>query len=402
MTILRPRYEEKIKNLLGTPLIKVFTGMRRSGKTYLMRRTEEILRTERMVAPKNMIYINKEDFAFHTLRTAEELQTLITNTFVGVAGKKYIFIDEVQEIQGWEKVIRSYGAQDEEYEIFITGSNASLLSGELATLLTGRFLEIVVHPLSFQEFRTFLKNSKTPEDDFLLFLRYGSLPGIHTLPLTDENIRNYLSGVFSSILLKDIVQRFEIRNASFLQSLFYYLAENIGNIVSTQKIHDFLLHEHIPLSLFTIREYLGFFQNAFLLQKVKRFDLKGKKLLEVHEKYYVNDIGMRSFFLGFQERDTGRVIENIVYAELKIRGYDVYVGKIREKEIDFLAEKNGEKILIQVAYDITNPATKEREISSLLTLSSPIPRLLLSMSRFEGGLISDVPHKYLLDWLLKK
>lgn len=394
--------EERIRGLMGTPLVKVVTGMRRTGKTFFLRRLQNILQNEKGVPPENIFFMNKEDLAFDAITTYTEAHNAITTAFQKVSGKKYIFIDEVQEIKEWEKVVRHYGGQ-EEYEVFITGSNASLLSGELASVLTGRFVEIPIFSLTFHEFLLFRGEKQGPrEEEFSLFLRYGGLPGIHTMELSDDNVRSYLSGVFHSIVFRDIVERFEVRQTSLLKNILYYIVENIGNIVSSKKISSFLENEKIKLSMATVREYLDFFQNAFLLRKVKRYDLKGKKVLELYEKYYVEDIGIRSLFLGFEERDTGRLLENIVFLELQARGYTISIGKRYNTEIDFLAEKNGEKQLIQVAYSLTDPATKERELRPLLQEKSPFLKLILSMSRFEGDYIEGIRHKYLLDWLLEE
>ncbi len=401
----RKEYEKKIKKYLNTPFIKVITGMRRSGKTYFMRDIQRILKNEYHVKDNQILYIDKEDKSkFDDIKNYKNCIDYIEAYFSEISKKKYIFIDEVQEIEQWEHAIRTYGGK-ENFDVYITGSNASLLSGELSTYLTGRYIEFPIHPLSFSEFVEFRKQSNRYTEirkEFSLFMKYGGLPGLHATDFSDDSIKNYISGVFHSIVFKDIVSRYKIRNPKILTDIFHYLSENIGNIFSTKKTINILKNEKINISIPTLKEYLFYFEDAFLLNQVKRYDVKGKKILEFFEKYYLEDLGLRSFFLGYETRDTGRVLENIIFLELKKRGFDVFIGKISDLEIDFIASKNGEKTSIQVCYDITNSQTKAREVQSLLKEQSASKKLIISMSEFEGELIEGIPHQFAIDWLLEE
>lgn len=401
---IRHRYHGIIKKNINTPFIKVFTGMRRSGKTYLMRELKDVLLPLQGIDPSQILYIDKEDrVRFDHIKTYTDLIVHAEKYFSTISKKKYLLIDEVQEIENWEHAIRSYGGNND-FDVYITGSNASLLSGELATFLSGRYIEISVHPLTFFEFLDFRRAKNKTLDirkEFSFFMKYGGLPGIHSTDFSDESIKNYMSGVFDSIVFRDIVSRYQVRNPKILSDLFYFLSDNIGNIFSTQSTIDFLKKEKIDISFPTLKEYLFYFENAFLVNAIKRFDVKGKKILEFFEKYYLEDIGLRSFFLGYESRDVGRVLENIVFLELKARGYSVYIGKITDKEVDFVATKNSITTLIQVAYDITSEETKKRELAPLR--SFPLhQKLLLSMNEFEGEVIDDIPHRFVIDWLLEK
>lgn len=236
--------------------------------------------------------------------------------------------------------------------------------------------------------------------EFLLFMKYGGLPGIHAFNFSDENIKNYISGVFDSIIFRDIVSRYKIRNPKILTNIFHFLCDTIGNIFPPQKILFSLQQEKIEIAFSTFKEYLFFFEDAFLVHQVKRFDVKREKILEFLEKYYLQEIGMRSYFIGYEARDVGRILENIVFLELQFRGYDVKIGKLNDKEIDFIATKNGITTLLQVSYDITVEETKRRELAPLQADVSARKKILLSMSEFEGEVIEDIPHQFLIDWLL--
>jgi len=401
----REIYEQKIVKYINTPFIKVITGMRRSGKTYFMRKIQQILQTKFSVLKNQIAYIDKENtIDFDKIRDYQDLIEYIEAFFKNISGKKYLLIDEVQEIKDWEKAVRAYGSK-EDFDVYITGSNASLLSGELATFLTGRFIEFPIAPLTFKEFLSFRSQQNTAPDvrqEFSLFMKYGGLPGLHATDFSQDSIKNYLDGVFYSIVFRDIASRYHIRNQKVLVDIFHYLSENIGNVFSTTKTVNILKNEKLSVSVPTLKEYLYYFEDAFLLNKVKRYDLKGKKILEFYEKYYLEDLGLRSFFVGFETRDTGRIIENIVFLELKARGYDIAIGKTQDMEIDFVATKNGKTTLIQICYDITNAQTKAREIKPLIKNQFVAEKLILTMSEFEGEMIEGIPHQFLIDWLLGK
>lgn len=402
--ISRKKYLLEIEKWIGTPLIKVITGMRRSGKSEFLKSIIGLMQEKFLIHPEQILYIDKEDLAFSDIKNCEDLHAYLQKKSKNITKKIYIFIDEVQEIAQWEQCLRSYNAKKDQFEIFITGSNATLLSGELATFLTGRYIEIHMYPLVFSEFLEFRKQSTSGvsvSEEFKNFMLYGGLPGIHQLPFESKNIFEYLSSVFDSIVFRDIIHRYSIQNGASLQNIFFFLSDNIGNIISGKKIYDFLKTEKISISLQTVQEYLQYFQNVFLLKKVQRYDLKGKRILQILEKYYLQDIGLRHFVKG-KTTDAGRIIENIVYLELLARGYSVFIGKIYEKEIDFIAEKDGKKEYIQVCLDISNTQTREREVAALLQEKSGHKKYILSLNEFEFDTIGTIPHYFLLDWLLDK
>lgn len=400
--IKRQKYLEKFQQYIGIPgVIKVISGMRRCGKTYFLRQIMTLLEKEKSISKENIVYINKEDVSFSFLENDQDLYAFINKKIKTIKGNIYLFIDEIQDIHNWENAIRSF-AQDNRFEIFITGSNSHLLSGELASYLTGRCVEFWLYPLTFSEFLEFRGEKKERiKTEFTNFMRYGGLPAIHQMNFNDDLIESYLSGVFDSILLKDIVARYNVRNSSVITDIFHFLTENIGNTVSSKKIADYLKKEKIPLSLETLREYLYFFQTSFLLYKANRFDTKGKKLLEINEKYFLGDIGIRSLFLGFSVKDIGRVLENIVYLELKSRGYQITIGKVGNLEVDFIAEKNGKKEYYQVTYLLHDEAVVEREFGAFQKISDNYPKYVLSMDEFWGEEKEGVHRKNIIDWLLK-
>ncbi|MBU0727156.1 ATP-binding protein [Patescibacteria group bacterium] len=300
--------------------------------------------------------------------------------------KTYLFIDEIQDIQNFEKALRSLKATGK-YDIYCTGSNATLLSGELATYLSGRYVEIKVHSLSYLEFLTFHKLKET-EESFLKYIKYGGLPYLKHLELTDEVVYDYLRNVNNTILFKDIIARFNIRNVSFLEQLVDYLADNVGSIVSAKKISDFLKSQRINISPNVVLDYLSHLCSTFFIHKVQRTDIRGKKIFEINDKYYFEDLGLRHSIIRYKQTDINKVLENIIYNHLAIAGYDVMVGQLGSKEIDFVCEKGGERTYIQVAYVITDE-NREREFGNLLAIPDNYRKIVISTD----SLISDTSFK---------
>jgi len=396
--IKRELYLERLRPYIGKSLIKVIVGQRRVGKSFLLFQImDELL--ARGCKEKNIIYINKEKLEFDYIRDYKDLVSHVKKQ----AKKnkiKAIFIDEIQDIESFEKALRHWHAEDK-YDIYCTGSNANLLSGELSTFLSGRFIEVEVFSLSYVEFLDFhkLKNNK---ESLLKYIRYGGLPYLVNLELTDIVVFGYLKNIYSTIVLNDIVARFGLRNVVFLEKLIEYLADNIGSLVSAKKISDFLKSQKIKISSQVVLNYLSNLVAAFIVFKVSRTDIHGKKIFEINEKYYFEDLGLRNSLIGYNLEDIGKVLENLVYMHLRINGYTVFVGQLGVKEVDFVAEKNGEKLYIQVAYLIINEATRKREFGNLLAIGDNYPKMVVSMDDIAGGKYKGIEHVNIIDFLSKK
>ncbi|MCK5475121.1 MAG: ATP-binding protein [Candidatus Pacebacteria bacterium] len=392
--IKRERYINKIKPFIDKDIIKVIVGQRRVGKSYLLFQIMDVIRKKHKSS--NIIYINKELNEFDKLKNYQDLLNYIKNNSKKDK-KNYIFIDEIQDIDEFEKALRSLKASGR-YDIYCTGSNSNLLSGELATYLSGRYIEIQVFGLSYREFLVFHK-LKNNQESLLKYIKYGGLPYLKHLKLEDAIVYDYLKNVYSTILYKDIVSRYKIRNPAFLENLVEYLAENTGSIVSAKKISDFLKSQKINISINIVLDYLSFLTNAFFVFKTDRFEIQGKKVFEINNKYYFEDIGLRHSVIGYKQTDINKVLENLVFLHLRVLGYKVFVGKLGNKEIDFVCEKQGKKIYIQVAY-LINEQNKEREFGNLLEIKDNYPKFVVSMDEF----ISDneckgIKHIHIRDFL---
>ena len=391
----RKIYFEKIKPFLGNNLVKVITGQRRVGKSYFMLFLKNML--EKKYPDENFIYLNKELHQFDEITTYKDLINFVLAKSKNNK-KNFVFIDEIQEIKYFEKAIRDFATKNN-YEIFCTGSNSSLLSGEFATLLSGRYIEIRIHPLSFSEFLNF-HNLSLSKESFQKYIKFGGMPFLIHLPLKEEVISDYLSNIYDSIVLKDVIARHNIRNVNFLERLLYFLAENIGNIFSAKRITDFLKSQKISISVNTVSDYLNFLESAFIINKIRRASISGKKIFEVNEKYFFEDIGIRNSIVGFNLSSINGILENIVYNHLVISGYKVFVGKQNGYEIDFIAEKQGEKIYVQVAYLITDEKVKEREFGNLLKIKDNYRKIVLSLDEFSLGNYKGIEHKNLIEFIV--
>ena len=395
----RSLYLDKIAPFIGKPVIKVITGMRRVGKSYLLRQLIEQL-SQRGVPREQILYIDKESLDFEHIRTYRDLHQLVFKSLGDRPG--YLLVDEVQEIDAWERALASL-AKGEDIDIYITGSNAQLFSAELATLLSGRYVEFPLYALSFAEFRQFRGADRGDvQRDFADYLRFGSLPAIHHFGLEEEIVYEYIGAIYNTVLLKDVVRRHNIRNVPLLENIARYAFDNIGNVFSAKKVADFLKAQRLRVGVETVQNYLGYFQEALLVHKVPRYDLKGKRLLEIHEKYYLGDIGLRHALLGYREADIGGVLENIVFLELKRRGYRVHIGKLGSREVDFVATRAGEKLYVQVAYLLATPETVEREFGVLRDIPDNYPKLVLSMDPVFGEDFEGIRRLNLIDFLLQE
>ena len=377
----RPLYSNRIKPFIDKGIIKVLTGQRRIGKSYILLQLMEDIRKEDKNA--NIIYINKEFEEFSKIKNDIDLFDYLKDKLLPLK-KNYLFIDEVQDIVNFENVLRSLLAEDK-CDIFCTGSNAKMLSSELSTFLAGRYIEFRIHSLSYFEFLSFHKLENN-DDSLRKYLTYGGLPYLSRLPLNNEISFEYLRNVYSTIILKDVVGRENIRNVDFLETLVDYVADNIGNIFSANNIHKFLKSQRTDMSVNAIINYLRALNNAYIINKTQKIDIRGLKKFEVGDKYYFEDLGLRNckHTLNFNN-DIGKLMENAVYQHLIILGYQVYVGKLDNLEIDFIGVKDNEKVYIQVCYMIADEATKEREFGNLLKIENSYPKYVISMDSFLSG-----------------
>ena len=408
------------------PVIKVLQGIRRSGKSFMLELlSRKIL--ESGAAENQILLLNMEDFENAEFLDAKKLYDFIKSKSEAAGGKKlYLFLDEVQEVSGWEKLVNSLcSSATIDADIYITGSNANLLSSELATYLSGRYVLIHVWPLSYREFLYFNSENDSAAA-FRKFIEFGGFPGLKDMMENPVQIRSYLEGIYSTVLLKDVIARNRIRDTAVLEKIILYIADNTGNIFSAKRISDFMKSGGRPLSVETIYNDIKYLENALVLHKVPRYDVRGKKILETMEKYYLADQGLLTFLHGYKDtyingilenivfiellrrgyKDTyiNGILENIVFIELLRHGYKVFIGKIVDMEIDFVAEKNGEKLYIQVAYLIGSEETKERELrplKSLLALGDNFPKLILTMDDLPPSNENGIVRKNIREWILE-
>ena len=394
--IERPIYMDKLNPFIGKSIIKVLTGQRRVGKSYLMYQVIDQLKASNSAI--NIIYIDKEQYEFDGIKNYEDLIKYYQNH--AIEGKNALFIDEIQDIKEFEKALRSLYNLDN-IDIYITGSNANMLSGELATFLSGRYIEIQVNSLSYSEFLMFHQKTNSQEV-FMQFLRFGGLPNLIHFPLEESVVHEYLRNIYSTILYKDVIKRNSIRNVSFLENLVNYLADNLGSLVSAKKISDFLKSQQVSITPNTVLDYLDFIQNSFFIHRVKRQEIKGKKIFEIGEKYYFEDIGLRNAIIGFRLNEIQKLLENVVYNHLRICGYVVRIGVLGQNEIDFVAEKNNETVYVQVCYLIQEQSTHDREFGNLLAIKNQFPKYVLSMDApVNSNTFMGINHKSIPDFLLE-
>ena len=376
----RTRYLDRIQPFMGKNIIKVFTGQRRVGKSYLLFQLMAFLQKQN----KNVaiIYINKEDLAFSSIQTATDLQEYVMAN-KSKKSKTYVFIDEIQDILHFETALRSLLLY-EDLDLYCTGSNANLLSGDIAGHLSGRYIEIVVYSLSYIEFLDFhsLKDTQSSLDKYL---KYGGLPYLKHLPLEEAIVFEYLKNIYSTIVYRDIINRYAVRNVPFLEQLVLFLAGNTGSIFSAKKISDFLKSQRINMAPNQVQTYIQHLTNAFLVHKVARYDIIGKRLFEIGEKYYFENLGIRHGLWGYRIEDRGKIMENAVYNHLLFNGYKVQVGVMGSTEIDFIGEKDGEKLYIQVALTINDTTTMVREFGNLKSIPDSYTKMVITMDAFSGN-----------------
>ncbi len=384
-SLARPLYLKRVEPFIGKNLIKVFTGQRRVGKSYLLFQLIQLI--QQKDANATIIYINKEDLAFAAIKTAEDLNSYVLQ-HKSETEKTYVFIDEIQDIENFETALRSL-VLDKNLDLYCTGSNANLLSGDIAGHLSGRFIEIHVYSLSYEEFLVFHQLEDTPQS-LDKYLKFGGLPYLIHLSLEDEIAFEYLKNIYSTILFRDVVNRFGLRNTVFLEQLVAFLASNTGSIFSAKKISDFLKSQKVNIAPNQVQLYIQHLVSAFLIHQVRRYDIVGKRLFEVGEKYYFENLGIRNALWGYRPEDRGKILENAVHNHLLVNGYSVEVGMLDNNEIDFIAQKQGEKLYIQVALTLNEEKTIEREFGNLLKIKDNYPKLLITMDRFSGNTFEGV------------
>lgn len=376
--VYRPYYYSKVEKFLGTGVLLVLTGQRRVGKSYVMR---EVVQRKRQDSDSCVIYIDKEKTDFDFIQNYKDLVAYIDER--REPGKHtFILIDEVQEIEGFERGLRNY-YDNPDIDIIVTGSNSDTLSSDLATLLSGRYVEIFVQGLSYEEFLIF-HNLEDSDDTLRRYINFGGLPGLRPIGLDDpEVVRQYLQGVYNTILVKDIVRRKKVRNVSFLENLIKYVGDNIGKPLSATNIQNYMTSNKNEVSKNLILNYLKAMSEAFLVHDVTRFNLHGKKLLENNDKYYFGDVGIRNFIVGGRRaNDIEKIVENIVYQHLIRLGYKVTVGQMYATEIDFVGTKGDDTIYVQAAYLISEESTFEREFGNLQKINDNYPKYVISMTPF--------------------
>ncbi len=397
--IKREKYLRRIRPYIGKPVIKVITGIRRCGKSTFLRMLIEELKSGG-ASSANIIYINKDSLRFDFIKNYSDLHDYVTKQISVPEEDNYLLIDEVQEIDQWEKAVAGFFA-DEIADIYITGSNAGMFSTDLATLLTGRYIEMRLNTLVFSEHLMF--RNKTPEEaeeEFGRFLKYGGFPGIHKMQYEEEVLVQYINAIYSTILLKDVVTRHKVRDVALLEKIARYLAGNCGNITTAKSISDYIKSQRLTSSSDTVQNYLYWLADAFMVHKVSRYDIKGKRQLEVYDKYFMGDTGFIFGVLGDKMQDISGKLENIVYLELISRGYKVSIGKLYNSEIDFIATKGGEKLYIQVAYLLAGQKVIDREFSPLEAVRDNYPKLVLSADKYSGAERNGVRWANIVDFLL--
>ena len=402
--IKREYYMKKIIPFIDKDVVKVLTGIRRSGKSVMLKLIMDEL-GNRGVKNEQLININFENLKNRNYRNYEKLYEYILSKTDKRYKNYYIFLDEIQEVEEWEKCINSIRVdEDYNFDVYITGSNAKLLSGELSTYLAGRYVEFIIYPFSFQEFLEIIGRQDeqiSKREAFQKYLRIGGMPFLHNLNFDYEAGIQYLQDIYASIILKDITQRNSIRDTDLLERIINYLIMNIGNTFSATSISKFFKSENRKVATETVLNYIKACEESFLLYKVPRNDLVGKKVLNVNEKYYIADHGIREAILESNQRDINQVLKNIVYVEMIRRGYNVKIGKINNLEIDFVCTKNKETLYIQVSYLLASDETIKREFSVLENLQDNYPKYVLSMDESDMS-EKGIRHMNIIDFLLSQ
>ena len=396
----RPLYVDKIMAYVDTPFVKILTGVRRCGKSTILKMIMERLKTERNIPEDRMISCRFDSMEYEDM-TAKQIYTLLKEQ-LSPAGKTYLFLDEVQEIKGWEKVVNSL-ASDFDVDLYITGSNSRMMSSEIATYLTGRYISFRIFTLSFGEYLMFkskFANVGEPKAELANYVRLGGFPATHLQAYSQDEIYTIVRDIYNSTIFSDIVKRNQIRKIDQLERVVKYTFSNVGNTFSAKSIADYLKSEHRALDNETVYSYLEKLEKAYLLHRCSRYDLQGKEILKTQEKFYLADVALRYSVLGYNADSVASSLENIVYLELCRRGYTVNVGKTGDSEIDFVAVRQNEKIYVQVTQEINSEKTEKREYSRLLEIPDNYPKFVLTTDEFAGGNYEGIKTMHIADFLL--
>lgn len=400
--IPRPDYTHRILHYLDQPFIKILTGVRRSGKSTILEMLKQELLAQKKIQPEQIVDCRFDSMEYNDLSAKDMYQLLKSQ--LSSTSRTYVFLDEVQEIDGWEKVVNSLYA-DFSVDLFITGSNSRMMASEIATYLTGRYIRFPVYTLSFREYLAFEKTYRTtgePAAELSRYLRTGGFPATHITALSDEEIYTVVRDIYNSTVFSDIVRRSQIRKTDLLERIVKYTFENTGNPFSAKSISAFLKSEQRRVDTETIYSYLQKLENAYLLHRCLRYDLKGKEYLRTQEKFYLADTALRFAVLGYDPNAAAAMLENIIYLELLRRGYTVFVGKIPDGEIEFVAARQNERIYVQVTQEILSPKTAEREYGRLLSIPDNYPKYVLNASPYAGGNYKGIKTMNIADFLLQK
>ena len=396
----RPLYVDKIMAYVDTPFVKILTGVRRCGKSTILKMIMERLKTERNI-PENRIISCRFDSMEYEDMTAKQIYTLLKEKLSPV-GKTYLFLDEVQEIKGWEKIVNSL-ASDFDVDLYITGSNSRMMSSEIATYLTGRYVSFRIFTLSFGEYLMFkskFANVGKPKTELANYVRLGGFPATHLQAYSQDEIYTIVRDIYNSTIFSDIVKRNQVRKIDQLERVVKYTFSNVGNTFSAKSIADYLKSERRSLDNETVYSYLDKLEKAYLLHRCSRYDLQGKEILKTQEKFYLADVALRYSVLGYNADSVASSLENIVYLELCRRGYTVYVGKTSDGEIDFVAVRQNEKIYVQVTQEINSEKTEKREYNRLLEIPDNYPKFVLTTDEFAGGNYEGIKTMHIADFLL--
>lgn len=398
----RPLYLDKIMPFVDTPFVKILTGVRRCGKSTILKMIIKKLREEKHVDDEQILSYRFDSMEYEDMTTKElylELKSKIIQS-----KKTYLFLDEIQEIEGWEKVVNTL-ASDFDVDIYITGSNSRMMSSEISTYLTGRYITFHIYTLSFEEYLMFKKSYTTLKDlkqEFSQYVRLGGFPATHLQDYSHDEVYTIVKDIYNSTIFSDIVRRNQVKKIDQLERVVKYTFNNIGNTFSAKSISNYFKSEQRKIDNETVYSYLEKLQKAYILHKCSRYDLQGKDILKTQEKFYLADVSLRYSVLGYTVDSVAASLENIVYLELKRRGYDVYIGKIKDKEIDFVATKQNEKIYVQVTQEIKSEKTQKREYEQLLEIRDNYPKYVVMADNFAGGNYEGIKTMNIVDFLLSK
>ena len=398
----RPLYLNKIMPFVDTPFVKILTGVRRCGKSTILKLIIQKLKEERNVDDEQILNYRFDSMEFEDM-TAKELYQELKSKILKEK-KTYLFLDEIQEIDGWEKVINSL-VSDYDVDIYITGSNSRMMSSEISTYLTGRYITFPIYTLSFEEYLTFKKsytNLKDMKQEFSQYVRLGGFPATHLQDYSQDEVYTIVKDIYNSTIFSDIVRRNQIKKVDQLERIVKYTFNNIGNTFSARAISNYLKLEQRRIDNETVYSYLEKLQKAYILHKCSRYDLHGKEILKTQEKFYLADVSLKYAVLGYNVDSVASSLENIVYLELRRRGYDVYIGKMKDKEIDFVATNQNDKIYVQVTQEIKSEKTQKREYDQLLEIKDNYPKYVVMANDFASGNYQGIKTMNITDFLLSK